>query len=80
MELCTIHCPDLLTYPTWWTSATDLTNRIFYFNETHSLNIIRVTLKEVDFTAGKPMSVLDPAQIDLVGNITNKFVPVLESR
>jgi penicillin V acylase-like amidase (Ntn superfamily) len=71
--------PGSPTYPTWWTSATDLTNRIFYFHETHSQNTIRVTLKEVDFTAGRPMSVLDPAQIDLVGDVTNEFLPVAAS-
>jgi len=68
--------PGSPTYPTWWTSATDLTNRIFYFNQTHGPNFIRVTLKDIDFSAGKPMSVLDPAQIDLVGDVTKKFVPV----
>ncbi len=72
--------PGSPNYPTWWTSAADLTNRIFYFHQTHSPNIIRVTLKDVDFTAGKPMRVLDPAQTDLAGDVTNKFVPVSSSR
>lgn len=72
--------PGFPTYPTRWTSVTDLTNRIFYFNETHSLNVIWVSLKGVDFTAGKPMRVLDPAQTDLVGDVTDRFVPVLEYR
>lgn len=68
--------PGRPTSMTWWTAATDLTNRIFYFSNTHGPNVIRVSLKDVDFSAGKPMSVLDPAQIDLVGDVTKKFVPV----
>jgi len=43
---------------------------------THNLNVIWVTLKDVDFSAGRPMRVIDPAQIDLVGDVTKKFVPV----
>lgn len=65
--------PGSPTYPTRWTSITDLTNRIFYFNAAHSHNTIRVMLKEIDFSAGKPIKVLDPAQIDLTGNVTKKF-------
>ena len=68
--------PGSPTYPTWWTSVADLTNRIFYFYMTHNLNVIWVTLKQIDFSAGKPMRVIDPAQIDLAGDVTKKFVPV----
>ena len=75
MVLCTIRYRDH-PYPTWWTSVADLTNRIFYFYMTHNLNVIWVTLKDVDFSAGRPMRVIDPAQIDLVGDVTKKFVPV----
>jgi len=68
--------PERPTSPTWWISATDLTNRTFYFGFTHNLNILRVSLKDIDFSAGKPMSVLDPAQTDLAGDVTKKFAPV----
>lgn len=68
--------PGSPTYPTWWTSAADLTNRIFYFHLTHNPNAIRVALKDIDFAAGRPLSALDPGQIDLAGDVTNKFAPV----
>jgi len=67
--------PGAGTYPTWWTSASDLKERIFYFNWTSNPNIVRVNLNKVDFAAGKPMSLLDPRQIDLVGDVTERFVP-----
>ncbi|WP_428559077.1 MAG: linear amide C-N hydrolase [Solidesulfovibrio sp. DCME] len=67
--------PASSTYPTWWTSISDLTNRIFYFHMTCSLNGMWVTLRDEDFAAGKPIRVLDPRQADLVGDVTHKFEP-----
>lgn len=71
--------PASSTYPTWWTSVSDLTNRIFYFHMTRSLNIMWVNLKEEDILTGKPIRVLNPGQIDLVGDVTNKFEMVSAS-
>ncbi len=68
--------PASSTYPTWWTSVSDLTNRIFYFHMTRSLNIIWVNLREEDLVAGKPIRVLNPGQFGLVGDVTNKFEQV----
>ncbi|MFB1487866.1 MULTISPECIES: linear amide C-N hydrolase [unclassified Thiocapsa] len=50
------------TSPTWWVSILDLTNRIDYFNDTHSLNVIRVDLKALGFSAGRPLEFLDPGR------------------
>jgi len=63
------------TYPTWWTSASDLKDRIFYFNWTSNPNVLWVNLNRVDFAAEKTIRLLDPAQIDLVGDVTARFVP-----
>ena len=67
--------PGAGTYPTWWTSACDLTDRLFYFNWTSNPNVVWVNLNKIDLAAGKPMKILDPRQIDLVGDVTEKFVP-----
>ena len=67
--------PGAGTYPTWWTSASDLKDRRFYFNWTSNPNVVWVNLRRVDFAAGKPTKFLDPRQIDLVGDVTEKFVP-----
>ena len=67
--------PGAGTYPTWWTSATDLKDRLFYFNWTSNPNVVWVNLNEVDFGVEKPVRFLDPRQTDLVGNVTGKFVP-----
>lgn len=67
--------PGAGTYPTWWTSACDLTDRLFYFNWTSNPNVVWVNLNKIDLAAGKPMKILDPRQMDLVGDVTDKFVP-----
>ena len=66
--------PGAPTYPTWWTSVTDLTNRIYYFNDTHSLNFIWVDLKALDFSAGRPLKILDPGRTGITGDVTEKFL------
>lgn len=68
------------TYPTWWTSACDLTNRLFFFNWTSNPNVLWVNLNNIDLADGKPMEILDPRQMDLVGNVTDKFRPDQESK
>ncbi len=68
--------PGAGIYPTWWTSAIDLKDRVFYFNWTSNPNVIWVNLNSEDFSAGKPVTLLDPRHMDLVGDVTKKFVPV----
>jgi choloylglycine hydrolase len=65
--------PDAGTYPTWWVSATDLTNRRYYFNWTHNPNVVWVDLDELDFAAGQPVGLLDPRRSDLIGDVTGAF-------
>ncbi len=67
--------PGAGTYPTWWTSASRLKDRLFYFNWTSNPNVVWVNLNKVDFAAEKPIKFLDPSKIDLVGDVTDKFVP-----
>lgn len=67
--------PGAGTYPTWWTSASDLKDPTFYFNWTSNPNTVWVSLNKVDFAAEKEIKILDPNQADLVGDVTEKFVP-----
>jgi len=64
------------TLTTWWTSASDLKDRVFYFHWTCNPNIVRISLDKVDFSTEKPTRVLDPRQTDLAGDVTDKFVTV----
>jgi hypothetical protein len=67
--------PGAGAYPTWWTSASDLKDRLFHFNLTSNPNIVWVNLNKIDFAAGNPVRLLDPKQRELVGDVTEKFVP-----
>ena len=62
------------TMTTWWTTASDLKDRLFYFHWTSNLNVLRIDLDKVDFSAEKRMRILDPKRIDLMGDVTEKFV------
>jgi penicillin V acylase-like amidase (Ntn superfamily) len=62
--------------PTWWTSLTDLTNKVFYFDWTLTPNIVWVELKNLDFSKGQPVKELNPRQPNLVGEVSGSFVPV----
>ncbi len=66
----------LPTMTTWWTTASDLKDRMFYFHWTSNLNVLRIDLNKVDFSPENRMKILDPQRIDLVGDVTDKFVAV----
>ncbi|WP_026607015.1 linear amide C-N hydrolase [Methylocapsa acidiphila] len=63
------------TYPTWWISAADLTNEVYYFGLTQNPNVIWADLKSLDFSSGRPVLVLDPKNPALVGNVGRGFQP-----
>ena len=66
-------------YPTWWVSATDISNRVYYFNSTFSANVIWVDLKGLDFSAGNPVRKLaDPRNPAYVGDVSRAFKEVSE--
>lgn len=67
---------ELGTYPTWWTSVTDIDNRTYYFNWTQSPNIVWVNLNEVDLSEGSGTRFVDPKAPALVGDVSNSFLPV----
>lgn len=63
------------SYPTWWLSASDLTNRVFYFQSTRSPNVIWLELDTLDFSEGAPTLWLDPRNDLLVGDVRDELMP-----
>jgi len=64
---------DFSVYPTRWISATDVTNRIFYFQPVMQPNLAWVALDDVDLRAGAPIRSLDPSATDATGDLASKF-------
>ncbi|MDR3476441.1 MAG: linear amide C-N hydrolase [Gammaproteobacteria bacterium] len=62
-------------WATRWVSVADVTNNIYYFNSTSAPNIIWVDLNKMDFKEGAAVLSIDPTNIHLEGEITNKLAP-----
>ena len=60
-------------YNTEYRTAMDLTNQRYFFELTTSPNVVWVDLKTFNLNSGAPVMVLDPDNIDLSGNVTEKF-------
>lgn len=67
---------DFSVYPTWWTSAVDLTNLTYYFWSRLSPGLIWVSLTDLARPAGSPVLVLDPEAPGLTGDISDRFLPL----
>jgi choloylglycine hydrolase len=61
------------TYPTWWLSASDLTNRVFFFQSTRTPNVVWVELSSLSLDEGSPTRVVDPLDVTLVGNVAGRM-------
>ena len=62
--------------PTWWTSLTDVSNKVWYFDWALNPNIVWVDLKKVNFDADQPVKFVNPRLPNLVGDISGSFEPV----
>lgn len=62
--------------PTWWTSLTDVTNRVYYFDWALTPNIVWVELDKLNFDKGEPVKQINPRQPNLVGEVSAGFEPV----
>lgn len=62
--------------PTWWTSLTDVTNKVWYFDWSLNPNIVWVDLKTLNFGEGQPVKVLNPRNPSLVGDVSRAFEEV----
>jgi penicillin V acylase-like amidase (Ntn superfamily) len=63
------------TYPTWWASATDLTNRVYYFQSTRAPNVVWLELDALSLSPGAEVQALDPRDPLLVGAIGDSLRP-----
>jgi penicillin V acylase-like amidase (Ntn superfamily) len=66
---------DFGVYPTWWTSAIDLTNLTYYFWSHASPSMIWVELSGIDLRPGSPVRSLNPRGPGLVGDVTARLTP-----
>jgi penicillin V acylase-like amidase (Ntn superfamily) len=64
------------TYPTWWTSVSDLTNAIYHYDWVESPSTIKVELSTIDFSEGSEVRWLDPRRPELSGNVNSHFQPI----
>lgn len=61
-------------WQTRWVSVADVTNRVFFFNSTSAPNIIWFDLKKMNFSEKAPVLSIDPVDIRLVGDVTQKLL------
>jgi penicillin V acylase-like amidase (Ntn superfamily) len=61
-------------YNTEYRTAIDLTNRRYYFELTTSPNVIWTDLSKFDLSVGQPVKLLHLDDMNLVGDVTGKFV------
>lgn len=58
-----------------WRTVSDLTNRVYYFESTRGLAVLKTDLKELDLRAKAPVQTLDPLKRGLHGNVTGDYAP-----
>lgn len=63
-------------YNTEYRTATDLTNRRYFFELTTNPNVIWAELQKFDLSPGAPVKMLDPHDIALAGDVSDKFKTV----
>lgn len=64
---------DFGIYNTEYRTAISLSKQRYYFELTTSPNVIWVDLSKFELDAGSPVTVLDPDDIDLSGDVSGKF-------
>ncbi|MEI8082179.1 MAG: linear amide C-N hydrolase [Actinomycetes bacterium] len=62
-----------VTDSTDWRTVSDCTNRIYYFESTRGLAVLRTDLKALDLRAKAPVQTLDPLTQGLHGNVTGDY-------
>lgn len=64
---------DFSVYPTWWVSATDSTDGVFYIQPSTSPNLVWAELGHLDLAEGAAPRRLDPGTVGLVGDVSGRF-------
>lgn len=62
------------SYPTWWLSAIDLTNRVFFFQCTRTPNVVWLELDALALDDGESPRSVDPLDVTLVGDVGDRLV------
>jgi choloylglycine hydrolase len=62
-------------YNTEYRTATDVTNRRYYFELTTTPSVIWADLSKFNLAKGSPVLLLDPDDIKLAGDVTKRFKP-----
>lgn len=77
-----LHTADPLArnvYPTQWRTASDLTNKVYYFESIASQNLIWVHLDKLDFSNGAPAKKIDLVNgPERLGDVSSDFREALE--
>jgi choloylglycine hydrolase len=60
-------------YNTEYRTAIDLTNRRYFFELTTSPNVVWVDLAALDLSAGRPVRAIDPDDLGLSGDVTDRL-------
>lgn len=60
-------------WSTRWITVADLSNSLYFFNSTTAPNIIWFDLKKIDFSEKAKVLSIDPTNINLEGDVTNKL-------
>ncbi|MCO5221448.1 MAG: linear amide C-N hydrolase [Thermomicrobiales bacterium] len=66
---------DVGIYNTEYRTVLDLSNKRSFFELSTSPNVLWADLNQIDFTKGSGVRTLDPDNLDLSGNITDRFTP-----
>jgi penicillin V acylase-like amidase (Ntn superfamily) len=61
------------TFDTEYRTVGDLKNRQYYFELTSAPNVIWTDLKALDFTPNASVMILNPNNVDLTGNVSDKY-------
>jgi choloylglycine hydrolase len=64
---------DFGIYNTEYRTAMNLTDKRYFFELTTSPNVIWADLRKFELTPGWPVMILDPDNINLSGDVTEKF-------
>ena len=66
---------DFGIYNTEYRTVADLTNRRYFFELSTSPSLVWAELDQFNFGPGEPVRVLDPYDMTLNGDVSDKFKP-----
>lgn len=65
------------TWSTRWVTASDLSNKTYYFNAANATHPIWLNLQKLNFAEGSPILTIDPADKTLQGDVSGQLKPVV---